>query len=325
MSGRRDPYIDFLRGTALLLLMVAHSSAPSFLAAVRTFDVPLMVFISALCFNGNGNYGRYCLRRLRRIYLPVALFLCILFALSTVIPVVPPELMTPGIIAGSFMLWNWPAIPFVWIMRVFILIALVMPLLDAASRRISMPALMLLITAVYVAQNYAAGAIDTESLAPLTFFVRDYVLYLSGYSLIALAGLTARGGDTRRSASLLALCLAAIAAHFATGGSFDPQASKYPPAALFLSYGIAASLILLMLRPLLQYAAAWSGWRYLSENSMWLYLWHTIPVFVMRRFDLFPLSWVLRFAFVLASALLLFGLWHRLRMVVPGYLAMLMK
>lgn len=47
----RDSYIDFLRAFGLLLLVVAHTCAPQWLFNLRTFDVPLMVFISAICYN----------------------------------------------------------------------------------------------------------------------------------------------------------------------------------------------------------------------------------------------------------------------------------
>lgn len=48
--SKRDTYIDFLRAFGLLLLVVAHTWPPAWLAAIRTFDVPLMVFISAMCY-----------------------------------------------------------------------------------------------------------------------------------------------------------------------------------------------------------------------------------------------------------------------------------
>ena len=47
---QRDLYIDFLRAFGLLMLVVAHTNAPSWIFAFRTFDVPLMVFVSALCY-----------------------------------------------------------------------------------------------------------------------------------------------------------------------------------------------------------------------------------------------------------------------------------
>ncbi len=40
----RDSYIDFLRAFGLLLLIVAHTSAPSVIAAIRIVDVTLIVF-----------------------------------------------------------------------------------------------------------------------------------------------------------------------------------------------------------------------------------------------------------------------------------------
>ncbi len=50
-SPARDSYIDFLRAFGLLLLVVAYTCAPQWLFNLRAFDVPLMVFISAICYN----------------------------------------------------------------------------------------------------------------------------------------------------------------------------------------------------------------------------------------------------------------------------------
>lgn len=324
MTGPRDQYIDFLRGTALLLLVVAHCSAPSLLMALRTFDVPLMVFVSALCFHPSGSYGKYCLKRLRRIYMPTALFLCMLFGLSAAFPIVPAALMTPRIIAGSFLLWNWPAIPFVWVMRVFLLVAVAIPLLHHAVSHLRLWQLAALLAAGYAVQTLASSSIDTESDRALIFFTRDYVLYLGGYSIIAAAGLACRRGH-KEQVMVLGLGIVAVALHIAIDGTFDPQADKYPPSGLYLGYGCACSSGLLMLRPLLVRLGNLYAFRYLSANSMWLYLWHTIPVFVMRNFNLIPGSWVGRFCFVLVSALALHMLWCRLRECAPAPVAAIME
>lgn len=50
MKPERNPYIDFLRAFGLLLLFVAHTNPPALLHALRTFDVPLMVVVSAICY-----------------------------------------------------------------------------------------------------------------------------------------------------------------------------------------------------------------------------------------------------------------------------------
>lgn len=53
----RDCYLDFLRGLGLLLLVVAHTSPAPLFHTLRTFDVPLMVVVSAVCFKSlRGGY-----------------------------------------------------------------------------------------------------------------------------------------------------------------------------------------------------------------------------------------------------------------------------
>lgn len=53
-AHKRDTYIDFLRGFGLLLLVIAHTFPPKWIMVLRTFDVPLMVFVSALCYKSLG-------------------------------------------------------------------------------------------------------------------------------------------------------------------------------------------------------------------------------------------------------------------------------
>ncbi len=325
MTAQRDRYIDFLRGTALLLLVVAHSSAPSLLMAVRTFDVPLMVFISALCFRSNRSYGEYCLRRLRRIYVPTALFLSILFALSFFLPIVPERLMTPRIIAGSYMLLNWPSIPFVWIMRVFLLVALALPVLQRACEHLTSLQRVAVAIVWYLVQSAVVKAMEGEGSGIFHDIVREYLLYLSGYSLIAFVALSCREASTRIRILLLGLCMVGVIIEWMISGSFDPQVYKYPPGSLYIAYGSGCSILLLMLRRRLELVASLGFWRYLSENSMWIYLWHTIPVFLMQNFDLFPEMWFARFVFVIVSALILNVLWGRLRSSAPEIIRPIME
>lgn len=77
----RDSYIDFLRALGLLLIIGIHCKMPQPWASIRVFDVPLMVFISALCANFRGGYLAYFKKRLIRLYRPVAAFLTIFFLL----------------------------------------------------------------------------------------------------------------------------------------------------------------------------------------------------------------------------------------------------
>lgn len=47
---RRDSSVDYLRVVGLLLIILAHVHAPKIVHQIRTFDVPLMVFTSGMCY-----------------------------------------------------------------------------------------------------------------------------------------------------------------------------------------------------------------------------------------------------------------------------------
>lgn len=46
LNRKRYIYIDYLKVLGLLLVMLAHVNCPSPLMQVRSFDVPLLVFVS---------------------------------------------------------------------------------------------------------------------------------------------------------------------------------------------------------------------------------------------------------------------------------------
>lgn len=51
MNHTRDTYIDFLRALGLILLIGVHIvGVPDWYRPFRSFDVPLMVFVSSLCY-----------------------------------------------------------------------------------------------------------------------------------------------------------------------------------------------------------------------------------------------------------------------------------
>ena len=48
MNRKRYIYIDYLKVLGLLLVILAHVNCPSPLMQVRSFDVPLLVFVSGI-------------------------------------------------------------------------------------------------------------------------------------------------------------------------------------------------------------------------------------------------------------------------------------
>lgn len=51
MGKVRDIEVDVLRSIGILLIILAHIKAPVIPTVIRCFDVPLMVFVSGLCYS----------------------------------------------------------------------------------------------------------------------------------------------------------------------------------------------------------------------------------------------------------------------------------
>lgn len=220
---------------------------------------------------------------------------------------------SPATIVGSFLLLNGPSIGYVWIMRVFLLMAIIMPLLERATRRLSFPLFLLLITAIIALQSPLVMTIESIPNKLISFGLDEVVAYAFGYSALAIAGLRLSRLSRRDLAALIILSAAAIIIVVGLNGwTFDPQSFKYPPRGLYLLYGLGASTLLVALRPVLARAVDCRAFSYLSRHSMWIYLWHIIPVYALTPWMELPGLWVARYCAVVVVAVGLNMLWQRL-------------
>ena len=126
----RDERIDILRFIGLAMVIFAHVNPPDLLFQLRDFDVPLMVIVSALSFglsySPQHSYKSYLWKRIKRLVFPVWIFLSIYFTAEYI---VFPESLELNLqtIMSSYMLTS--GIGYVWIIRVFLLVALLSPLI----------------------------------------------------------------------------------------------------------------------------------------------------------------------------------------------------
>lgn len=111
----RDKSIDLLRSLGLILVILVHSSAPYTISQIRSFDVPLMVFVSALTFKpiSVNQYFSYLWKRTKRLVIPTwlfaAFFLLFLFVLqSAVMQAIGKNLdvFRANMLLPTFLLWN---------------------------------------------------------------------------------------------------------------------------------------------------------------------------------------------------------------------------
>ena len=320
MEKQRDLYIDFLRAFGLIMLVVVHTRAPEWLAAFRSFDVPLMVFISALCYTNRGGYGAYLVKRLKRIYIPVLVFLTLWLALmnGALIAIGHPPMEFPTII-GSYLLLNQPSIGYVWIMRVFLMMAILSPLYFKWLKNVKFIGLIVVLAIITIMQTYlVAGVQSIQSYFP-HLIADQFLLYAVGYSLFVVMGIKYKG-LSQKQLLILTLMFAISVVGFILYNHLDyfkPSEFKYPPEKLYLLYGAFACTLLWYVKPLFA-KVKWPKWvEYLSTNSMWIYLWHIIPVSFIEAMSKFLPYWGERFIVTLAIAVTLNIIYHKAIRYLP--------
>lgn len=220
---------------------------------------------------------------------------------------------------GSYLMLNSPSIGFVWIMRVFLMMALIIPILHRLLLRSSFIYIILTVAIFIGIQQISIQYISSIQNSTIQFILDETFSYALGYSSIAIIGLKIR---TFKLTEILILILLSISVLITIVGFnnwlFDPQSFKYPPRSIYLVYGILISIALWILKPIAAPYTRNYVIKYLSENSMWIYLWHIIPVFLIEIIGLqYSTPWILRFFIILINAILLNVLYHFVIKALP--------
>ncbi len=133
----RDRRVDILRFIGLAMIILAHVSPPPLLFQLRNFDVPLMVLLSAisygLSYKATETYPMYFWKRIKRLVFPVWLFLTFYFIFLMVVDPAHKDL-NPERMITSYTLTG--GIGYVWIIRVFLLVALTSPLIHILHKAV---------------------------------------------------------------------------------------------------------------------------------------------------------------------------------------------
>ena len=310
-SGGRDFVFDLLRVVGLFSIVLAHVDPPDVLRALRSFDVPLMVLVSGavfqIGFSGRAiALGAYLRKRAFRLLAPVYAFLIFYFAVSAIV--------TPGRFHGR-MIWRTflllDGIGYVWIIRVFLIVALIAPFLLAWKRRLSPAAFLALLGGIYLAHEWLFAWF--EALPPFASadLVEFTVFYLLPYSVVFGLGLRWPGMSQRQALTIGVIALTICGGLFALFSDVPVftlmHDHKYPPHLVYFWYGLGASHLLYALALSVRNfpGKISSAIEWLSASSLWIYLWHipglTIAEKLVGRFHLgdsrFAAAWLLTVVF----------------------------
>lgn len=174
---RRDASIDILRFIGISLIILAHVEPETHIFHLRSFDVPMMLFISGLTlsFRKPDFSPRYFAHRFTRLLLPVYVFLTAYFMLTSCLQGIGIDFgIRQRHIIGSYMLYE--GIGYVWIIRVFLLVGLIAPFIILATQKLSKSIIFLsLFVLMVVIDLLVKHGIGMENI-----MIRDYAYYILG-------------------------------------------------------------------------------------------------------------------------------------------------
>ncbi|MGL5925095.1 acyltransferase family protein [Chroococcidiopsis sp.] len=286
----RDIKIDFLRFLGLSLIILAHVDPPSWLAQLRNFDVVLMVVVSGLAFTQSRkaeSYQSYLWKRIKRLLFPVWLFLSFYFLANTGLSLLGKTALIPlEVILDSYTLTE--GIGYVWIIRVFLLVALTAPFISIANQRVKdHRAYFSILIFSYLLYELLLALTSRYTTNSLGENVSLFVYYGIAFSLVFAIGIRLpqlRKAECLILAGFFLLTFAVLGITYLTqqGELVTTQTRKYPPSAYYFSYAMGMTVLAYLVAdkciPIIRNFKKLEFWiLFIAQNSMWIYLWH-IPI-----------------------------------------------
>lgn len=309
LSMRIDK-IDFLRFLGLSLIILAHVQPPLWLSQLRNFDVPLMFMVMGMSFyitkQRHQSKLDYTISRFRRLVIPTWIFLALFFTVNESIALIlnlKGFTYNPIDIARAFALSL--GFGYVWVIRLFFIISVIAILLPPQIYNIKFYLLLPLFVIVMLINSHLKQTymeIDTlNNIALMGGYISNAIPYMFtfiiGYKLIE-----SQKRQALYIAVMSALLFAIIAAYsIVTSGLFNPtQSDKYPPGIYYMSYALFMSTAIYLASEkivnILRSTFVWNFIGFVSQNSIWTYLWHIPFIFMCLKIKTnFLTSYVITF------------------------------
>ena len=315
----RDIIIDYLRFIGLSLIVLAHISAPNSLHQFRCFDVPLMIFITGLTTSRkvNSDYRNYICKRSMRLLVPVYIFLTLFFVSLFIIQLICDisiNCLNRRDIINSYLLLE--GIGYVWVIRVFLLLGFITPLIVRFEKFCKNDFIYGSVCIIISLINDLFLYIHITPLPGGKFvniFFTEFIMFLIGYTPLFMLGLRLRYANKNKilkyTCSTFLYLLLILFIYIMKYGFpilITPN-YKYPPQVYFIIYGAAASVILWLIKNVINKVIICmrlsSLATFIGQNSIWIYLWHIPLVLFMSPYIE---NWFARYIAVFGFAIFIF-------------------
>ena len=271
---KRDESIDALRWLALTGIILVHSEPSAFWAQLRSFDVPLMVILSAVVFTyGRGrisNWKDYYRKRFVRLILPSWIFLSFYFPISWM---VTGECSIKKVLMCFTLTTSW----YFWIIRILVVMAFLAPYL-IQTKNISKRKLVLICIILLGITELLALISDNYYYVVMVMFIPYTSYYVLGINLNRFSE-----KEIKIAGVILLSCFAVIAflLYIQNRDFILTGEHKYPPRFYYTSYALGSSAILWCIKDsivsVLQALKIKNFAVFVGSHTFWFYLWH-IPV-----------------------------------------------
>jgi len=288
-----------MRFIGVLIIMIAHAQPPLWLNQLRNFGTPLLIMGSALTYgyiyqDKLVNTVPFLIKRMKRLIIPAWTFLTFFFIafIATSLFWATSYPFTLGTIIKSYSFYS--GIGFVWILKVYIFLALITPLgLKFSKSEFSNAKYFSLLIVVYIVYELLLYLFYASIPGSARKFISTVFLVLIPYAVVYLYGLRAHLLSNLTllllsAASLLTFSVLAYLKFGENGVFMETQRFKYPPRFYYLTYSFfGINLVYYLISRKLKMQKGWFRdlviW--LSTNSFWIYLWHIMGIYIWR--DLF--------------------------------------
>lgn len=320
-KAQRDMRLDFMRAFGTLTIIVPHVLSPNILVQIRAFDVVMLVFVSgmsyayqAMCNKQSYGYYQYIKKRCKKLLIPTIILIFAVYCSVNIVSIALSNGVYYSVqdLVKSLLLFE-DGIGYVWIIKVYLGLALIAPLIWKYIDRIDNEFFLFLVCSIiYIFCCVVQVVIQNINVPVINVIFEEYIFYIVAYAIPFFVGMyTCKKSKDRKNTNAIWILFFVYVQIVVVmgGGGFTPNSNKYPPSVYYLSYGIACSVIIYRIAPTKVGACI----RWLSKNSLVFYLVHVFWVIWISlivnnlKIQILNIFWVKYILVVLLTVLTIVG------------------